>query len=631
MTISTFANDNKSNKRESHIQIKIDKLYKEKIYKERNWLVLLHYKDKKNDRYSSYADSQSFFLSLIGKETPSKELEETLKALISDNHLTDSSVECIFPARFQWIRERFSIDENLFPKPLCPKFEEFYNQMKAKTLSVVFASFHPEHPASLFGHTMLKFNSENGEPAELEDVVVTYAAVIPRLIDPFGYVFNGLNGRFPGSFEIQKYKYKIYEYNEYENRNLWEYKLNIDAKGIDKVIRHLWEMQKNHFDYYFFDENCSFRILTLLEVANSELYLSNINNLLIQPADTIKLIAAQDNLLEEVKFRPSIIQRYRHKYGYLDESERKLLKDLIENDIEIEDNVNQDRKSILYDTAIDYLLIKKAMEKGNLNEIDKEKYFRYNQLRGGTNYLTNLNGYYNPPVFSNPLLGHDPSQIMFSGGNSSNGSFAELSIRPVLRDFTDPYPGYSPYNQLFFLNTNVRMYENGKTPKLQEMHFIQMTSLNPIGQLINKASWRFDTGLKSLLTEKIFKEDPGIVYGFSSFGFGVATEPFYYLSPYSLVLYSFIDIRGDISNTFVKGYRLGSIVTVGVLCRINERISFHLIGDYRSYAIGEKQYFPEVSIQGNYQLMNNFSLEIQYRKVHSTSLDEARFGAKVYF
>ncbi|EMM73888.1 hypothetical protein LEP1GSC038_2271 [Leptospira weilii str. 2006001855] len=39
---------------------------------------------------------------------------------------------------------------------------------------------------------------------------------------------------------------------------------------------------------------------------------------------------------------------------------------------------------------------------------------------------------------------------MVSAGNSSNGAFGEFAFRPVLRDFTDSYPGYSPYNQLFF-------------------------------------------------------------------------------------------------------------------------------------------------------------------------------------
>ncbi|ALO24923.1 Lnb N-terminal periplasmic domain-containing protein [Leptospira borgpetersenii] len=617
--------------RELFIEDKIGSIQKEGIYKERSWLTLLHYEEVSENKYRSYADSDSFFFSPSGKTNPSLELETSLRVFSKDEALTDLSVECLFPARFYWIRERFSIDPNVFPIPSCPKFEEFHNQMKAHSLSVVFAAFHPEHPASLFGHTMFKFNSSTKEVEELEDVVVTYAAIIPRIIDPFSYVFNGLSGNFPGSFEIQKYKYKIYEYNEYENRSLWEYKLNIDEKGIERIIRHLWEMQKNHFDYYFFDENCSFRILTLLDVGDPELRLSGRKKFLVQPADTIKLMAARKNLFLEVKFRPSIVERYRQKYGFLTESERELLRKVIKDDEDVSQQLSENRRAILYDAAIDYLLIKKSMEKGTLDEKDKERYYRYNSLRGDMGNLLKLNDYYYPPTASNPLLGHDPSQIMVSAGNSSNGAFGEFTFRPVLRDFTDSYPGYSPYNQLFFLNTNIRVYENMKSPKLQEIHFIQMTSLHPIGQFLNKASWRFDVGVKSLLTEKVFKEDPGILFGFSSFGFGVASEPFYYFSRYSLIFYSFLDVRGDISDSFRRGYRLGSIATIGMLCRITERFSFHLIGDYRSYSFGDKQYFPEFSVQGNYLLTERIALEFQYRKNYFTSLEETKFGAKLYF
>ncbi|UPY77126.1 DUF4105 domain-containing protein [Leptospira weilii] len=617
--------------REIFIENKIESIRKEEIYKERNWLTLLHYEKVSENKYRSYADGDSFFFSPSGKTNPTLELEASLRILSKDEALTDLSVECVFPARFHWMRERFSIDPNLFPVPSCPKFEKFHNQMKAQSLSVVFAAFHPEHPASLFGHTMLKFNSGTQEAEELEDVIVTYAAIIPGIIDPFSYVFKGLSGNFPGSFEIQKYKYKIYEYNEYENRSLWEYKLNIDERGIERIIRHLWEMQKNHFDYYFFDENCSFRILTLLDVGDPELRLSDRKKFLVQPADTIKLMAAQKNLLSEVKFRPSIVERYRQKYGFLDESERELLRKVVKDDADVGRDLSENRRAILYDAAIDYLLVKKSMEKGILDEKDKERYYKYNSLRGDPGNLLKLNDYYFPPTASNPLLGHDPSQVMVSAGNSSNGAFGEFAFRPVLRDFTDSYPGYSPYNQLFFLNTNIRVYENMKSPKLQEIHFIQMTSLHPIGQFLNKASWRFDLGVKSLLTEKVFKEDPGILYGFSSFGFGAASEPFYYFSRYSLIFYTFLDLRGDISDSFRRGYRLGSVATVGMLCRITERFSFHLIGDYRFYSFGDKQYFPEFSIQGNYLLTERIALEFQYRKNYMTSLEETKFGAKLYF
>ena len=37
------------------------------------------------------------------------------------------------------------------------------------------------------------------------------------------------------------------------------------------MLKHLWELQGIAFDYYYFDENCSWQLLGLLEVARPSL------------------------------------------------------------------------------------------------------------------------------------------------------------------------------------------------------------------------------------------------------------------------------------------------------------------------------------------------------------------------
>jgi len=59
------------------------------------------------------------------------------------------------------------------------------------------------------------------------------------------------------------YYLKVREYNDMENRDVWEYELDLSHDTIDRVLMHVWELGPIYFDYYFFDENCSYYLLEL--------------------------------------------------------------------------------------------------------------------------------------------------------------------------------------------------------------------------------------------------------------------------------------------------------------------------------------------------------------------------------
>ena len=60
-----------------------------------------------------------------------------------------------------------------------------------------------------------------------------------------------------------------------EHRDLWEYRLTLTPAELDRLVRHLWELLPTYYDYYFFDENCSYHLLALLEVARPGLRLTD--------------------------------------------------------------------------------------------------------------------------------------------------------------------------------------------------------------------------------------------------------------------------------------------------------------------------------------------------------------------
>lgn len=600
---------------------------------ERDWLVLLHYQSSKwTKKYKSLADGPSFFLSPEGVTNPTAELKAHLDVFQKPQDEL-YRMECKFPARFHWIRKRFGFPADPTWENQCLKWPEFKNQMRAKSVSVVFASFHPEHPASLFGHTMLKFNEEKPNGVVSDDLILNYAATVPGNIDPISFVIYGMAGGFHGSFEIQKYLYKIHEYNEFENRNLWEFKLSLNQEEVDQLTRHLWEMSKNHFDYYFLDENCSFRILTLLEVARPTLRLTDRISVMLLPTESLKILSKQSGLIEQVQFRPSIIERYRHKYGYLTSSEKKILDQMVDGNMDSAFELDPVRRTLLFDIYIDHLVIHKIKAYGKMEIIDQQLYAEAEHKRGDVQVLNSLPNYFQIDKLSNPLLSHAPSQITMAHGNSTNGGYSEIQYRPVLRDFTDSYLGYSPYNQISFLRMNARFYEDTKQTVIQEFHVLEMTSLNPIGQKIWKPSWRLDLGLKSLYTEKNYIKPIAEYYGYASGGYGVSFEPFYPFFRHQFVLFSFLDLRVDQSPIWGRGYRLGGVSSTGLLIRIYESFGLIFSGDYRSYVAGERGNFPEFVSQINWTLLENLSLELKYKQIQSKELDwnEYQAGLKFFF
>ena len=219
------------------------------------WHKLLHYKKSSFGNYSSQEDGTNFFYSNEGKYDPVLEIKSFFQAVKDFKSTdTDTSPQCRFPARYQFLKENIGINYDL----KCPKLEEWYAAMAPDSLSIIYASNYPQNPISIFGHTFLRINSKkNGtQKNDLLDYAVGFAAQTPPDISGTGYIYKGLFGGFGGEFSTVPYYLKTKEYNNLENRDIWEYELNLNADETKMVVWHLWELGNfAKFNYYFFDEN----------------------------------------------------------------------------------------------------------------------------------------------------------------------------------------------------------------------------------------------------------------------------------------------------------------------------------------------------------------------------------------
>ena len=98
---------------------------------------------------------------------------------------------------------------------------------------------------------------------------------------------------------------------------MWEYQLNLTPFQIDRLIMHAWEMGNAYFDYFFFKENCSYHILSLLEYANPKLHLRDHFYFWTIPADTVRVVMAKQGLVGVTTYRPSRSTLIKRKRNFL--------------------------------------------------------------------------------------------------------------------------------------------------------------------------------------------------------------------------------------------------------------------------------------------------------------------------
>lgn len=274
------------------------------------WKRLLHYKNSKSE-----IDSKSFFVHPEGHKNPDKELNLFLEKIIKIKNVKDESLICRFPLRYLYTVLKTGLgDENNLKK--CNRLSAFINRVGHHRISVAFSSYFMGNPGSTFGHTLLKVSKKEHATDENKDPLLSYGVNYAASAGEergFFYALKGLTGFYKGEFTVMPYYYKVREYNDFESRDLWIYDLNLTKQQKLKLVYHLWELGEAKADYYFFNKNCSYFVLKVIDVVLPESQsLSQNYNRFVIPSETIKTIYKK-GLVKKVHFRPSVKTKLDYK------------------------------------------------------------------------------------------------------------------------------------------------------------------------------------------------------------------------------------------------------------------------------------------------------------------------------
>jgi hypothetical protein len=459
------------------------------------WLTLLHY-HRGLTGWRSLVDDDTFFLSKVGKRDAWAELELTVRGMCDQRPPFTGAADPLhpgltlpvaarFPARTAWLCERLGISPQSLPQNENSELATLLAQLRPREAQVVFASGYLSSPASMFGHTLIVIRGT--EESQLLAQGINYAASLPPgAYDPL-YVFKGLLGFFPGLFSTTPYHRKVQEYSDLDQRDLWEYRLNFTPEEVTRLLQHAWELRGIWSDYWFFDENCSFNLLFLLQAARPGLHLTERAGAWVLPVDTVRWLAEAE-LVAEVVWRPSLGTRVKNGRVTLgDDADRAIAiargeQTVVEALLAVPELKRQAQILDLAGECLHALAGRRAITQADYRGRLIKTLAARAQL--GPQPSIPL-----PPTPTRPDQGHASTRVQVGIGREHHGNdYLSFGLRPALHDLLDPPAGYLMGSSVAMGSVDVR-WRRREGIELRQLDVISLVALNPWDPLFRRWSW----------------------------------------------------------------------------------------------------------------------------------------------
>lgn len=568
-----------------------------RLSEDRTWNILLH--DKGG---VSLIDDPKFFLAPDGKRNPQSELEATIAAFFEQERSDSEHPRCRFPLRYAWLKERLSIDESRLPAAACTWLNETLARMNPQSAVLVFPTTQNNSPASMFGHTLLRIGSsyESG----LLSTAVTYAAYTEDN-SGFAYAYKGIFGLYRGYYSVLPYYEKVNEYSDIERRDIWEYDLSLSTEETRRMVLHIWELKDVYSDYYFFDENCSYNLLFLLEAGRPSLHLTDRfmkgPKFWVIPSDTI--LAVQDaGLIKQVRYRPSQATRILAVASGLSDADQDLALDVVNQKISpqtlTEMSISAQEKMRILDLAAEILQYRYLGR-----QLEKEEYQKQflAVLNARSSLVTSPVDLSRLPSPSPPEQGHLPGKFSLGMGYRTGSFFTEIGWRAAYHDLMDPDEGYTAGSQIKFFDVRGRYYLNDNKFQLESFRLIDIVSLAGRNKFFKPVSWKVYTGVE----QELFADGQDHPVFRTNGGFGFA---------YGREAQGMVALMGEadlnFSGRLQDDYSLGFGPTLTALARVAKFWKVGLTATALFYRLGDEYRAYKGTVSQNFRLARNSGIDL---------------------
>lgn len=446
------------------------------------WIKLVHYEPESSSPSGlrSAIHSPEFFLDTAGRDHPERELIATVRAFQAAAN-GDDSPRCRFPARWMWLADRLPSLAESSTESDCPAFEKWNRRNAVESVSIIYATGYLGNPASYYGHTLLKFNFRGDQRlTRLLDVSVNYGAIVGRDTDPVSYIFNSLTGGYDGGFSHIQFYFHNHNYGDIELRDLWEYRLDLPQREVDRIVAHAWEVLGKRYTYHFFRLNCAYRMAEIVQIVDGVDIIPKevpwvIPQALIQRVGTAQF-QGKPLLAGTVHF-PSRQTRFYTRYRDLERIETDLVRDIVAGHDDFKgarmQALRPSAQHAVIDTIIDYYqFIGSPLDKADAT------------LREG--YTRALSARYQLPPGSPrarldppspPHQSRPPGWMQLAGGHvSGTGALVTLRYRPAYYDALDSDAGHVANSTLLMGETEIEVRE--RRLRLRRFDLFAVDSVN---------------------------------------------------------------------------------------------------------------------------------------------------------
>ncbi|SEP17732.1 DUF4105 domain-containing protein [Pseudomonas sp. NFACC39-1] len=463
----------------------------QQLANDRFWISLGHYETAKLGGWRSYISDKEFFLAPDGNEHPDHELTATVQALYGPASAGQQHAQCVYPARTRWLKAQLNLTD--LPTVDCSEFTQWFKDVAPHSAVMIFPAAYLNSPSSMFGHTLLRIDQADvqSDKTALLSYAINFGAYIEGSDNSILYAWKGLMGGYPGLFALVPYQEKLSEYRSLENRDLWEYRLNLSQVETERMVEHVWELKQIEFDYFFFDENCSYRLLELLQVARPSLRLTEQFPLTAIPTDTVKAVK-EAGLVESIEYRPSRERELLSRAEPLSDAEQQWVLKVSADQKQLQTSafkaLPRARQALIIDAA--YRL---ERYRANGQERDPQRAQRSFELLRAINQ--NPAPELDIPRPGLPEDGHESRTWQAGLGTRGDRAFGEYGLRMAYHDLNDNAESFPLGAQIEILQLKLRQYE-GNDWQVQQLDLATIRSLTPRNELLQPLSWQVTGGLE---------------------------------------------------------------------------------------------------------------------------------------
>ncbi len=574
------------------------------------WLKLVHYQKKFLSTYQGSIDNEHFYLSPEGKNNPQAELNATIRLFEGQ----DQVQKCRFPARYILLKKQNLIKTELGE---CSEYETFKQDLQASGITLLFADAFMNNSSSLFGHTLFRIDSSRASTQMLAHGI-NYGAFTKGFEDTPFYALYGLLGFFQGGLTTRPYYDTINTYNNIENRDLWEYELDLTPEQKELFVAHVWEIGQVTTPYYFFSKNCSYMLVEMLDAVDPNLNLAQRFKGYVIPLDTVKAVYKK-GLIKKTNYRPSRRNKIKNRIDQMSAAQYQSFLNLIDDENADILDLDDSSKADVLETAYQYLQYQYTAQQLDLKKY-RTKSFKIlrqrNQYKAGQTFDSLKEG-------NNPILSHDSAQIGFSIGFQNGKAFQELRFRPAYHDLTDNPFGYLKGAAINFLELFLRHYDDHDRYVFENLKILELVSLSPIDRAFQAVSYRLNVELTRM--NNLIKGKTGYVSK-TELALGATFEPLKNL--YLYVLGGFDAAYGG----FLKQNAYAGLSPIGGLLYSSELFSFQAELK-KTFASQKEGSLLKSKALISYHVAKNLSLELSYERsyVAHKALNQTMMGFKYFF